>query len=895
MSGEFDELAATVAGVLIDALRGDSAADAEQWFAGVIGQPGRLAATRAELAAVNGGPARESVVQAQVSAWTVRLRDALEDNPVAARTLRELVDGLRAEGLLKPASARSQPAAPVAAQPPTAPLAPVGVQPPVAPAGVQPSVAPVASVAVQPPAASQPLPVTSFASAPPPTGPVAAPPGEPAADPGQEQHGPAEPAPTAPASYPLTTPAGAPAPYPPATPAGAPASYPLTTPAGAPVSFPSTTPVTAAKRLRRSRSAAAGAAPTAKGLSKGAARGLIAAGTVLVVAVAAVVSWQAGLFGGGASPQLRPLGWTGTQAPLPSYAVATSGSDYNELIGISCPASGTCLGVGEETPRSGGAGMLIERFSGGTWTPEQAQPPLPAGAEPTGASWLNYIACSSPTACTAVGAYSTATAGASIANTGLVETLSGTTWTPASVPLPPDAGPDNRAFLDSVGCPAAGGCVAVGVNFAYNSQGDETSSQGQIATENGSTWTSSEAPLPADAATASQQFAALVAVSCSGPGACTAVGTYRDKNGNSQGLIDTLANGTWKPARAPLPKGAVASHGDTGGFPGVELGGVSCASGTCAAVGNYRVSNSGSTTEKALIETLSDGNASSAKPQSLPLEGESELSAVSCVSAGSCLAVGGHGSNLQLGLAATLVNGTWSAASVSLPANAVTPAQNQNVPLWGVACPGTANCEAVGGYTVSGGATVPFVAAGTSTAAATGTAAAVASGSAAGQPGLAGLPLGQGTFQIRGTVTEFDPVNQSIELQGTVDGLALTATAKGNGLAAGGFNGQGGYCGTLGLVGSSASGALGGVPFTITLTGCSGDNSSAMNTATYTGTWGSRAVDLTLTTNDDSQDFASTTLSGTIGSQQVSGVPAIVPASGAPGLTATVSGTITVS
>ena len=165
------------------------------------------------------------------------------------------------------------------------------------------------------------------------------------------------------------------------------------------------------------------------------------------------------------------------------------------------------------------------------------------------------------------------------------------------------------------------------------------------------------------------------------------------------------------------------------------------------------------------------------------------------------------------------------------------------------------------------------------------------------QPGTAGLPLGQGTFQIRGSVTEFDPSRQSIALQGTVDGLALTATATGNGTPAGGFAGQGGYCGPFGLVGSSASGTLGGVPFTVTLSNCTSDSSYNL-TATYTGNWGSRPVNVTLTENLQSEENGPSTpptLSGTVGSQQVSGAPNIVTASGAPGQTAQVSGTVTVS
>lgn len=176
----------------------------------------------------------------------------------------------------------------------------------------------------------------------------------------------------------------------------------------------------------------------------------------------------------------------------------------------------------------------------------------------------------------------------------------------------------------------------------------------------------------------------------------------------------------------------------------------------------------------------------------------------------------------------------------------------------------------------------------------------------AAQPGTAGLPAGQGTFQIRGSVTEFDSSGpggsgkQSIALQGTVDGLALAATGTGNGLQEGSV-GQGGYCGEFGVAGSSASGTLGGVPFTVTLTRCSVDSNNVV-TATYTGHWGARALNVTLAANANS-DYTSPgafqpTLSGTVGTRQVSGTccaPDFVPASGAPGQTTQISGTITVS
>lgn len=135
-------------------------------------------------------------------------------------------------------------------------------------------------------------------------------------------------------------------------------------------------------------------------------------------------------------------------------------------------------------------------------------------------------------------------------------------------------------------------------------------------------------------------------------------------------------------------------------------------------------------------------------------------------------------------------------------------------------------------------------------------------------------------------------------IQGTVDGLALTATGTGNGLVSIGEVGQGGYCGLFGVAGTSASGTLGGVPFTVTLTDCSTDSNDIV-TATYTGQWSGRDVNVALTTNvsdTSTESPGNRQLSGTVGTQQVSGtVPNIVLASGAPGKTSQISGTITIS
>lgn len=167
----------------------------------------------------------------------------------------------------------------------------------------------------------------------------------------------------------------------------------------------------------------------------------------------------------------------------------------------------------------------------------------------------------------------------------------------------------------------------------------------------------------------------------------------------------------------------------------------------------------------------------------------------------------------------------------------------------------------------------------------------------ASQPGQAGLPSGHGSFSIQSSTTGFNSSQQSStgQIQGEVDGLALTATGTGTSTGQ-----QGCFFGTLG---SSASGTLGGVPFTIKLTACDLSSDDSKVSGTYTGQWGGRPVDITVTENLASDQARNgngdmgtdlPTLSGTVGSQKVTSnvtMPQTFATAGANQLT----GSITVS
>ena len=153
-----------------------------------------------------------------------------------------------------------------------------------------------------------------------------------------------------------------------------------------------------------------------------------------------------------------------------------------------------------------------------------------------------------------------------------------------------------------------------------------------------------------------------------------------------------------------------------------------------------------------------------------------------------------------------------------------------------------------------------------------GTATASVSGQASASA-AAELPPGQGSFSIHSSTTAFNSSHQSSagSIQGVVDGLPLTATSTGT------ATGQDVQC-FFGTLGSSASGTLGGTPFTVKLTACDLSQDHSQTSGTDTGEWGGHPVNLTVTENlasdqarNGNSDMGTNlpTVTGTIGSQQV--------------------------
>ena len=174
----------------------------------------------------------------------------------------------------------------------------------------------------------------------------------------------------------------------------------------------------------------------------------------------------------------------------------------------------------------------------------------------------------------------------------------------------------------------------------------------------------------------------LESVSCSSPGACTAVGTNLGKSGINVTLAERWNGTTWQRQRTPNPSEDTA--------PGVapDLLGVSCpARNFCEAVGTYHLGSA-----NVSIAVAWNGRRWRWQQVPVPVGSDSAgLNSVSCTSSRFCEAVGSYQGTLGTALFAARWNGTtWR---LQLPPS---PAGAQFEAFSAVSCTSATFCEAWG-------------------------------------------------------------------------------------------------------------------------------------------------------------------------------------------------------
>jgi hypothetical protein len=324
-----------------------------------------------------------------------------------------------------------------------------------------------------------------------------------------------------------------------------------------------------------------------------------------------------------------------------TWSVQQTGFPAGGLSAVSCPTGNDCIAVGGE-----GSSTLGERWNGHKWSTQKT-------TDPSGVAFfnsLNSIACTAANSCVAVG---NTQGGDGI----LIDAWNGAKWSTESSSAPSGA---DVSSLQGVACPAVATCVAVG----YEHDATDDTDSPLVETSDGTTWSTQAVPSPASGSSE------LASVSCSSPEACVAVGY--DENGNSLTTLTEVWNGvSWSIEVAPSPSGTSATFNS-----------VSCSSSTaCTAVGSY------DNASEDFVTLAEQWNGTKWVLQTTPNPAGADLAilnGVSCLSASSCMAVGGNGSDPL----AEWWNGTkWTIQKVSSSASSS---------LNGIDCTSSTACTVVG-------------------------------------------------------------------------------------------------------------------------------------------------------------------------------------------------------
>jgi hypothetical protein len=257
---------------------------------------------------------------------------------------------------------------------------------------------------------------------------------------------------------------------------------------------------------------------------------------------------------------------------LPADA-ATPARQASALTAVACDSPGSCTALGGYQATGGTGPSMAVTESNGVWGQAAALPPADAPVT------FSSLSCQSAGNCVGVG---TNFGGSTIAAIAATE-VNGVWSAPFAVEAPADAArPYGVSEFNSVACPAAGSCVAVGLYADAKARG-----RLMLATQTGGTWTRARAvAMPRDAATPNQTTAQaeLTGVGCVAAGNCLAVGFYMNRALDDVPVYASETNGRWSAAR----KLSLPANASKHGLDATEPTSVACTpTGGCVVVGRY--------------------------------------------------------------------------------------------------------------------------------------------------------------------------------------------------------------------------------------------------------------------------------------------------------------------
>jgi len=250
----------------------------------------------------------------------------------------------------------------------------------------------------------------------------------------------------------------------------------------------------------------------------------------------------------------------------------------------------------------------------------------------------------------------------------------------SSAKLVPGVGGDwSEPF--AVSCTGPGDCTAGG---EYGPDEPYTQSLPFVANEASGTWRSA-LEVPGTSALNVKGSAEVDAVNCPVARDCAAAGDYLSKSGAAQFFVVYETAGTW---RSAIEVPGLARLGSGADLAGAVIAGVSCAPATCEVGGTMNSNGVGGRVGFLVGEVYGRWGA----PHPVPGT-DSVVSSLSCPAAGDCAAGGTAGSPSDgvHGIVLDQVNGTWDK-----PVTVAPSVWDMTGEVTALSCAAARNCAAVG-------------------------------------------------------------------------------------------------------------------------------------------------------------------------------------------------------
>jgi hypothetical protein len=369
---------------------------------------------------------------------------------------------------------------------------------------------------------------------------------------------------------------------------------------------------------------------------------------------------------------------------VPGSDALNKGGDA-AVAALSCASARSCSAGGSYAmDHSSDSRAFVVGEVRGSWGKARDVPGLD-GLNAGNSASVTAMSCASAGNCSAGGQYLD---GAGNYQAFVVGEVKGV-WGPAeevpgSAVLNAGGGQAPGAGITSVSCSSAGDCAGGG--FYTDGSGN---TQAFVVNEQDGGW-GGAIEVPGSGALNQGFVAEVDSMSCASDGNCALGGSYQDDDTHDFAFVDSETAGTWNTAEEVPGTGAMLKNG-----PGAQTLTVSCGSPVNCEAGGYTYT--GALTQRPFVDAEDDGTWGTAQELTTAMTGEgtAQISSISCTSTGDCSAGGYYmtGSGHGAAFVVSARHGIWGKVSAVPGLAALTRTFSE---LTSISCASAGHCAAIG-------------------------------------------------------------------------------------------------------------------------------------------------------------------------------------------------------